>query len=152
MIREVFIKKAINFEEVRLDFNSNFIVFTGASGAGKSVLFNTILSIFALANSEVKLAEAFVEGDFDFSKFGILKDDSYIFKSVKEKNKRFFINNQMVSKRALKEIALSFINYLSIGEVKELEDEFILELFDLTIKDREFKEVKSEFKKSIMRF
>ncbi|ACM93458.1 ATPase [Nautilia profundicola AmH] len=137
MIERVYLKEYVTFDEVELEFSEvelefskGLIVFTGPSGAGKSVLMRGILSIFGYFDLNAKLGEAIVDADIDLEKFGLEKDDILIFKQMKKNKNRFFINNQAVSRKIIREIADKFLNYLSLREIKEFENENILLLLD----------------------
>ena len=58
MLERVYIKNNLSFGEVNLRFGAGLNVFTGSSGAGKSVLMNAILAVFALKDSDAGLIEA----------------------------------------------------------------------------------------------
>ena len=55
MIERLYIKGNFLFDEVDIDLSEPLIIFTGHSGAGKSVLIEALLSVFGLkdANSSV---------------------------------------------------------------------------------------------------
>ncbi|MDX9961844.1 MAG: AAA family ATPase, partial [Aliarcobacter sp.] len=57
MIRRVYLKDCLSFNEVDLEFKNGLNIFTGPSGAGKSILMQAILSLFALADVKAKLGE-----------------------------------------------------------------------------------------------
>ncbi|GAB6073680.1 AAA family ATPase [Nautilia lithotrophica] len=137
MIERVYLKEYVTFDEVELEFSEvelefskGLIVFTGPSGAGKSVLMRGILSIFGYFDMNAKLGEAVVDTDIDLEEYGLENDDVLIFKQIKKNKNRFFINNQAVSKKTIREIADRFLNYLSLREIKEFENENILQLLD----------------------
>ena len=137
MIERVYLKEYVTFDEVELEFSEvelefskGLIVFTGPSGAGKSVLMRGILSIFGYFDMNAKLGEAVVDTDIVLEKYGLEDDDVLIFKQIKKNKNRFFINNQAVSKKTIREIADRFLNYLSLREIKEFENENILHLLD----------------------
>ena len=130
MIERVYLKEYVTFDEVELEFSEielefskGLIVFTGPSGAGKSVLIRGILSIFGYFDLNAKSAEAVVNADINLEEYGIENDDCLIFKQIKKTKNRFFINNQAVSKKTIREIADKLISYLSLREIKEFENE-----------------------------
>ncbi|AZV46708.1 ATPase [Nautilia sp. PV-1] len=159
MIERVYLKEYVTFDEVELEFNEielefskGLIVFTGPSGAGKSVLMRGILSIFGYFDLNAKLGEAVVDNDVDLEKYGLENDDVLIFKQIKKNKNRFFINNQAVSKKTVKEIADIFINYLSLREIKEFENENIISVLDKMIKDKNYKTLIKEYRELFYKY
>jgi len=153
MIERVYLKEYVTFDEVELEFNEvelefskGLIVFTGPSGAGKSVLMRGILSIFGYFDMNAKLGEAVVDTDVDLEEYGLENDDILIFKQIKKAKNRFFINNQAVSKKIIREISDKFINYLSLREIKEFENENILSVLDNMIEDKNYHKTISDYR------
>ncbi|QKF64450.1 AAA family ATPase [Campylobacter corcagiensis] len=163
MITRLLIKNHLSFKEVELKFDKGLSVFTGASGAGKSVLMEAILAAFGLVEASASLIEADVNFKFDMSEYGILNEPINSFKMVKEKSTRYFINNQFVAKKNLTQIANEHIKYLSVRDTSEFENKNLLNLLDnIAIKNskthkknlthlaqiwKEFSEVKSELER-----
>ncbi|CZE49230.1 AAA family ATPase [Campylobacter geochelonis] len=131
MIERLYIKKHITFDECELEFKPGLSVFTGASGAGKSVLMSAILAVFGLSESDASVIEADVGFEFDMGEFGIESEEINTFKMVKEKSVRYFINNQSIAKKNLNEIANQHIKYLSVKNVDEFANEKLLNLLDI---------------------
>ncbi len=130
MIERFYIKENLSFKECELNFDNGLIVFTGESGAGKSVLMSAVLSLFGFVDANASLIEAVVNKKMDMSDYGIEDDDPNIFKLVKSKTVRYFINSQTVSKKTISQISKRFVNYLSLKESKEFENESLLDLTD----------------------
>jgi len=159
MIERVYLKEYVTFDEVELEFSEvdlefskGLIVFTGPSGAGKSVLMRGILSIFGYFDLNAKLGEAVVDNEIDLEKYGLENEDVLIFKQIKKNKNRFFINNQAVSKKTVREIADKFINYLSLREIKEFENENILKTLDKMVKEKEYYVKLNEYKNIFLEF
>ena len=162
MIERVYLKEYVTFEEVELEFSEvemefskGLIVFTGPSGAGKSVLMRGILSIFGYFDVNAKLSEAVVIQDIDLEKYGLENDEVLIFRQIKKNKNRYFINNQAVSKKIIRQIADEFISYLSLREITEFESQNILNVLDRMIKEKDYyvklKEYKNLFSKYIQK-
>lgn len=130
MIERFYLKNHLSFKEVDLTFNENLVIFTGPSGAGKSILMESLLTLFGLRDCDAKTIEATIPSKIDFKESGIEEDEPNIFKYTKEKSARYFINNQQISKKNLKNISTNFINYLTLREFKEFENENLLTLLD----------------------
>jgi len=158
MIERVYLKEYVTFDEVELEFSEvemefskGLIVFTGPSGAGKSVLMRGILSIFGYFDVNAKISEALVDKNVDLSEYGIDVEDGLIFRQIKKAKSRYFINNQAVSKKIVKEIASKFIDYLSLRVINEFESENIIKVLDKIVQKKDYyvklDEYKTLFKK-----
>jgi DNA repair protein RecN (Recombination protein N) len=154
VIERVYIKDYVTFEEVELEFSEvelefskGLIVFTGPSGAGKSVLIRGILSIFGFFDVNASLSEAVVDSNVDLEKYGIENDEVLIFRQIKKNKNRYFINNQAVSKKTVREIASNFLDYLSLREIKEFENENILNVLDKIVEEKNYYVNLEEYKK-----
>ena len=70
MIKHLYIKNFILIDELDLDFESGFSVFTGETGAGKSILINAISMLCADRSSASLVKQgkdkAIIEGTFEF--------------------------------------------------------------------------------------
>ncbi|GAB6044832.1 DNA repair protein RecN [Caminibacter profundus] len=159
MIERVYLKEYVTFDEVELEFSEvemefskGLIVFTGPSGAGKSVLMRGILSIFGYFDVNAKISEAIVDNDLDLEDFGIEKDEVIIFRQIKKNKSRYFINNQAVSKKVVREIADKFINYLSLRDIKEFESENILRVLDKMISEKDYYVKLYEYKNKYLKY
>ncbi|MBR8463022.1 AAA family ATPase [Campylobacter sp. faydin G-24] len=147
MIERILVKNYLNFENVELNFKQGLSVFTGVSGAGKSVLMSAIMGVFGLKDVDARVIEADVEHKFQMSEFGIENEDINTFKLLRDKSARYFINSQSVSKKNLAQIAREHIKYLSAKEINEFENERFLYLLDEleSKKDGKFKSLLTEF-------
>ena len=91
MIRRVYLKDCLSFNEVDLEFKNGLNIFTGPSGAGKSILMQAILSLFALADVKAKLGEVELDNlKFDDESYDINSDDEIVIKSIKKDKVRYF--------------------------------------------------------------
>ncbi|TXE86283.1 DNA recombination protein RecN [Campylobacter volucris] len=154
MIESILIKENLGFKLAKLDLKPGLTVFTGLSGAGKSVLFKAILSAFALSESEAKMVEILLDEKLNLEDFGIENEDLNVFKYLKDKNTRYFINNQLISKKNLLTLSKEFIKYLSAKENNEFSNERFLNLLDCMQekKDAKFKALKQEFKEIFQQY
>ena len=146
MIERVYLKEYVTFDKVELEFSKGLIVFTGPSGSGKSILIKGILSIFGFSDLNAKLGEAIIDNQIDLQNYGLENDDILIFKQVKKNKNRFFINNQAVSKKIVKEISNKFIRYLSVREIKEFQSKNILKILDKMSNNLKVKEYEKKYK------
>ncbi|MCH9812699.1 MAG: AAA family ATPase [Epsilonproteobacteria bacterium] len=147
MIERFYLKEHLSFQEIDLEFEKNLIIFTGPSGAGKSILMEALLTLFGLKECDAKVIEASFNRKINLDAWGIEEDEPNIFKYAKEKSARYFINNQQVSKKNMKHIGAEFINYLTLREFKEFENEALLTLLDaiITKSDKKYTSLLEKF-------
>lgn len=156
MIESLRAKEHLTFKNIDVTFNNGLIVFTGASGSGKSVFFSALLSVFGFVSNDATMLEASVDNVLNIDEFGIENDEINIFKSLKQKSVRYYINTNQISQKNLKQISQRFISYLSIRDSDEFDSSSIINLIDMFIeKDtpshieivKEFKDDFDEFTK-----
>lgn len=154
MIYEVFMRENISFKSAQLNISKGLTVFTGLSGAGKSILFKGILSAFGLCESEAKLVELKLNDELNLGEFGIEDDEENTFKMLKDKSTKYFINNQSIAKKMLATLSKGFVKYLSAKDSNEFNNERFLNLLDTleTKKDANFLVFKDEFVKLYKEF
>ena len=148
MIRRVYLKDCLSFNEVDLEFKNGLNIFTGPSGAGKSILMQAILSLFALADVKAKLGEVELDNlRFDDESYDINSDDDIVIKSIKKDKVRYFLNNQSISKKNLNEFSKKLIKHLNLKDTSEFDSLKLIDFLDkLTSKNKkEFKELKDTF-------
>jgi len=130
VIERLYIKEHFSFGDCELNFKDGLIAFTGPSGAGKSVLMQALLSLFGYGEADAALIEATVVKQIDMDDFGMRNEEINIFKLVKSRSARYFINSQNISKKNINKISKKIINYLSVKDSGEFENERLLELID----------------------
>jgi len=142
MIERVYLKDNLSFKEVELNFKNGLIVFSGASGAGKSVLFDSILALFGLKESSAQTLEATLNEKIDLGEYGLENDDILIFKAIKKEKLRYFINAQSISKKNITVIASKFIKFLSLKDFSDFSNSSLLNTIDEFIKSSDNKYIK----------
>ena len=147
MISRFYAKSLIGFGDLELNFSGGLNVFTGSSGAGKSVLINALLGVFGFKECMSALAEVDTSAVFgeSLSELGIEAEIINVFKVSKQASTRYFINNSCVSKKQLASVIKTHINYLSAKENNELSSARLLELCDALISGDSFKDAKDEY-------
>ncbi|MEB2803481.1 AAA family ATPase [Campylobacter upsaliensis] len=147
MISRILMKENLGFKEVNLELSEGLTVFSGLSGAGKSVLFKGILAAFGFGESEAKFVELELDDELDLESFGIESESENVFKMLKEKSTKYFINNQSIAKKSLQSLSKSFIKYLSVKDNNEFSNEKFLTLLDAleSAKNPKFNETKEKF-------
>lgn len=154
MIERIYIKNLIGFKESELIFSNGLNVFTGISGAGKSVLMSAILAVFGLCESEANVVEADVGHKFSLDEYGIENEEPNNFRVLKEKSARYFVNSQMISKKNLNLAVGSYIKFLGAKNTDELSSENLLNLLDILVckNEPEFREFLSNFRAKFAEF
>ncbi len=154
MIERFYLKDYLSFSEVELEFDKGLILFSGASGVGKSVLLNAILGVFGYKDIDAKIAEVSLDDRLNLEDIGIENEEINVFKFSKVKSARYFINGSQVSKKVLKNIAKNLVDYLAIKEYKEFENRTILTVLDAIISkdDKEYEKFLDEFRQSYFEY
>jgi len=149
VITRIYIKNLLSFKEISLELNRGLTVITGASGCGKSIFINSILANFGITNQEAKLSEIELQNiSLDEESIELFElEDEIIVKSLKRDRVRYFLNEQRVSKKRLKEIFKRQILYLSVRDKSGISSSDFLKLIDSTIKDNRFLELKGRYSK-----
>ncbi|EAJ7571714.1 DNA recombination protein RecN [Campylobacter upsaliensis] len=147
MISRILMKENLGFKEANLKLSEGLTVFSGLSGAGKSVLFKGILAAFGFGESEAKFVELELDDKLNLESFGIESESENVFKMLKEKSTKYFINNQSIAKKSLQSLSKSFIKYLSVKDNNEFSNEKFLTLLDAleSAKNPKFNETKEKF-------
>ncbi len=131
MINRVFIKELLSFDKITLKLSNGLNIITGPSGAGKSIFINSILANFAFTSQEAKLCEIEIENPKNLKIDTFDLDEEYlVIKSIKKDRVRFFLNEQNISKKTLKNLFANYIHYISVRDKKAFENEKLIELVD----------------------
>jgi len=155
MITRVLIKELVSFDKIALEFSAGLNVITGPSGAGKSVFINALLANFGLATQEAKLCEVeLIKPTNLSSELFDLDEESLIIKAIKKDRVRFFLNEQNISKKALKELFGGYVSYISVRDKKGFENETLLTLIDsfLERKESSYKEKLEHFQQQYKKY
>lgn len=131
MIERVFIKDNLTIREAEIELSKGLMVFSGSSGAGKSILMQSILSVFGLgdanaATAEVSLKNFELPEDFE-------EDDEVVIKQVKKDKVRYFLNGQTVSRTRLREMGLGYLFHLNHKNMSEFDQENLIALLDSVV-------------------
>ena len=153
MIERLYLRDLVTFDEVELEFEKGLVVLTGPSGAGKSVLMSAILSSFghstqgaaALCEMSLTKPKDLVSEAYEF-------EDDLTVKTLKKEKLRYFIDGQNISKKALGEMFVPYVKYLSVRDKGGFESETLLEMIDERLKQKNatikklFKEYRKRYK------
>lgn len=148
MIERILIKDSIIFSQAEIRPSNGFNVFSGASGAGKSVLMENILAIFGLKDSNCALLEANLNACVDVNECGILNQDEINISICKKDKIKYFLNNQSISKKKIKELFGDYVKYINSHSTAELNDSNLLFTLDLIAckNNKDFKNLLDDFR------
>lgn len=131
MINNFSLENYLSFKKANIEFKKGLIVFSGASGSGKSILMNSILDVFSLNPTDAKNIQAIIDINLNLEDYGIEKEDEFYFKKQKNEKTRYFINSQLIPKKKVEEISKKFIKYLHLKDYSDFENVKLIELLDL---------------------
>ena len=130
MITKLSIESSPIFGNLELRFKGGFCVFSGASGSGKSVLMESLLSCFGLREpnapnieTDLLLSPAFLE------QFG-LEGELLNIKIVKKDKTRYFVNFAPIAKKTLSDLLGQHIKHIHSRGGDELEGANLIALLD----------------------
>ena len=128
MIERVFIKENLTIKQAEIELGKGLMVFSGSSGAGKSILMQSILSVFGLgepnaATAEVSLKNFELPEDFE-------SDDEVVIKQVKKEKVRYFLNGQTIGKTRLRDLGLGYLFHLNHKNMSEFDHANLIDLLD----------------------
>jgi len=154
MLKRVYLKELISFDRVELELDKGLVVFSGASGAGKSILMNAILSSFGYCMAEAKLCEISIDKPLSLQSEVYDFEDEITIKSIKKDKLRYYIDNQNISKKSLNTLFKPFVRYLSIRDKISFASEELINMIDniLVIKNKDFKKLLKEYKKRYINY
>jgi len=136
MLRYLKVKDVALLEEVEIEFHHGLNLITGETGAGKSLIVDSIQLLTGIKSSPDYIREgkesALIEGIFEFEQpdiinkyleyLGIIPDDQLILKREihKTKKQKCFINNQITSINAFKTLSTFIIDIYGQHEHQSL--------------------------------
>jgi len=150
LIKRLYLRELVTFDEVELEFDKGLVVLTGPSGAGKSVLMSAILSSFGhTTQGTASLCELNLAKPVGLQSDVYALEDDLTIKTLKKEKLRYFIEGQNISKKALAELFSPYVKYLSVRDKGGFDSESLLEMIDssLLAKDKNYKKSLKEYKK-----
>ena len=148
MIERLYVKNNLSFEECEIEFDKGLIVFTGASGSGKSILFDAMIAIFGFTNPQSEISEVVLNNETKVN--DQFSEDLLVFKQIKKDKNRYLVNNQTVSREYVKNLSSQFIGFLGFKNSNFFEQEVLVQSFDdiiLTV-DNSYKKIIDDFNTS----
>ena len=155
MIERLYFRDLVTFKEVELEFEQGLVVFSGPSGAGKSVLISAILSSFGYSTQgTAKLCEVTLHKPTKLISESFEFEDELTVKTLKKDKLRYLIDGQNISKKALHEMFMPYVQYLSVRDKSGFESETLITMLDTSLiaKDKSFKKLLKEYKKRYVNY
>ncbi len=154
MIERFYLKECLSFNVVDLELKAGLVVFSGASGSGKSVLLNAILASLGLQDTTASISECSVSWSIDEMQYGLINEHPNVLKCIKKNKSRYFFNHQSISRSLLKEISSSHLRYLSLKEYSDFNSKNLLEMIDvaISIKNQCFTELLLNYKQKYFQY
>jgi len=150
LIERLYLRELVTFSEVDVEFEKGLVVFTGPSGAGKSVLMSAILSSFGhTALGAASLCEVNLAKPESLESEVYALEEEVTIKTLKKEKIRRYLDGQNISQKALKELFLPYVQYLSVRDKGGFESEKLLEMIEcaLLAKDKTYKKRSKEYTK-----
>ena len=149
MVHRVYLRDLISFKEVELELERGLVVFSGASGAGKSVLMNAILSSFGYGMVKARVCEVSIDRPKGLKSEAYEFEDEIVIKSIKRDKIRYYLDGQNISKKKLNTLFRPFVQFISVRDKTIFSSRELIELIDksLSSKDKNFKKMIKEYKK-----
>ena len=151
MIKNFYLKDYLTFKDVSCNFGKGLIVFSGSSGSGKSILMNSILSLFGNSGSKARIGEVII-GDINiqYEQFLIEPKTEFHIKQTTASNVKYFLNSQSISKIMLKKFTSQFSKHLHLKDVSDFQNDKVIYFLDLLIEleNDTFKILKNDFQSS----
>lgn len=150
MIERLYLRELVTFDEVELEFDKGLVVFTGPSGAGKSVLMSAILGSFGHSTQgAASLCEVTLAKPQNLISELYELEDELTLKTLKKEKLRYFIEGQNISKKALSEMFIPYVQYLSVRDKSGFESQRLISMLDSSLlsKNKSFKKLRKEYVK-----
>lgn len=154
-LKQIIIKDSPTFKCASFSPSPHFNVFSGASGAGKSVLMESILALFGLRETNATLLEATLELRGIPQEFEGLIDEGEVVLTLSKKDKiRYFLNAQNIPKKKIQELFAPFLKHLSTKSYDATSEQNLFFVLDSFIESQtpNHKEILQNYKKSFLCF
>ena len=106
------------------------MVFSGASGSGKSLLINAILYAFGYLVAEAKLVELNIDRPKGLKNELYEFEEEITLKVIKRDKVRYYLDGQSIPKRVLNGLFSPYVKYLSVRDKLIFSNSELLELLD----------------------
>ncbi len=154
MISRFYLKDYLSFEQIETEFTNGLVVFSGASGAGKSILMNSIISLFGHIQSKATLSEVTIENlNIINNDFMIDSGDEFVIKQTTSTKTRYLLNSQTISKKQLQDFTSKFSKHLHLKDTSDFDSKKIIEFLDTlaSIQNVNYKELLDNFHNSFVK-
>jgi DNA repair protein RecN (Recombination protein N) len=139
-----------SFSKIDIEFQKGLVVFSGASGAGKSILMNSMINLFSSNETKSKISEVSIENiDIENESYDI-HNDEFVIKQLTATKTRYFLNNQSIPKKELNLFSKQFFKHLHLKDTSDFDSLKIVEFLDFLSmkKDKHYKNILNNYKTS----
>lgn len=147
-LERILIKNSPAFESINITPSKGLNIISGASGAGKSVFFGSLLALFGIKESNAGTLEAQIGGEIDLGEYP--QEDEVMIQILKKDKARYYLNEQSSSKKRLNEIFSPYIKLLTHKNSNELSSEYLLEVLDTLISTSSHQKNLKEFQEGFV--
>lgn len=145
-LRKILIKHSPAFESVCVAPARGLNVISGASGAGKSVFFHSLLALLGLKESNAGVLEAQLEGEIDLKEYP--QEEEVLVQILKKDKTRYYLNEQSSSKKRFFDIFSPCVKLLTHKNSNELTSEYLLMVLDTMISSKSHQKTLDEYQKN----
>ncbi|MCI5969411.1 DNA repair protein [Helicobacter sp.] len=154
-IQKITIKNSPAFKEASFYPSLHFNVFSGASGAGKSVLMESVLALFGLRETNATFLEATLDLQGIPQEFEGLIDEGEVVLTLSKKDKiRYFLNAQNIPKKKIQELFTPFLKHLSTKSYDAANEQNLFLTLDgfIQSKNQAYQQILQNYKESFLHF
>ncbi len=155
LIKQITIKESPLFKDETFYPSEHFNVFSGASGAGKSVLMEAILALFGLRESHAQTIEAILEVRGIAEEFQGFIEEGEITLTVSRRDKvRYFLNAQNIPKKRVQDFFAPFLKHLGVKSHESLSTKNLFLALDgfVSAQEKEYAVILEDYCKSFAHY
>lgn len=147
-LEEILVKNSPAFDRVKLTPSRGLNIISGASGAGKSVFFHSLLALMGMKESNASALEARIGGEIDLKEYP--QEEELFIQILKKDKARYYLNEQSSSKKRFNDIFSPYIKLLTHKNSNELTSQYLLEILDDLISSQIHKENLRKFQEDFL--
>lgn len=147
-LEEILIKHSPAFDTVKIAPSRGLNIISGASGAGKSVFFHSMLALMGIKESNASTLEARIGGEIDLKEYP--QEEEVLIQILKKDKARYYLSDQSSSKKRFNEIFSPYIKLLTHKNSNELTSEYLIEILDTLIPSKKHKENLKKFQEDFL--
>lgn len=147
-LEHILIKHSPAFDTVKITPSKGLNIISGASGAGKSVFFHSLLALMGIKESNASTLEAKVGGEIDVKEYP--QEEEVLIQILKKDKARYYFNEQSSSKKRFHDIFFPYTKLLTHKNSNELTSEYLINVLDTLISSSEHQETLKKFQEDFL--